>query len=121
MIKSVMCIRRKPGMSVDEFLQYWQHQHAELIKDIQQDLGILRYVQSSAVDHPLVTLAREVRNGPEPFDGIGEAWYESVDALAAAAERPAGQLALARLLEDEYNFVDLANSPFWLLREKQVF
>jgi len=60
------------------------------------------------------------RNGgsPEPYDGVAEVWFDSLDALGSTD--PAVQQASADLLADEANFIDLAQSPLWITEENIV-
>ncbi len=60
---------------------------------------------------------RESRGGPELFDGMVEAWWDSLDALRHAVEDRAAQAAWAALMEDEKRFIDFANSPLWFAEE----
>ena len=46
MIKLTFCLRRKPGLSWDEFSNYWREVHAPLVKSHANALGVRRYVQS---------------------------------------------------------------------------
>jgi uncharacterized protein (TIGR02118 family) len=120
MIKLTYCLRRKPGMSLDEFQRYWRETHAPLVAERAETLGIRRYVQVHTADLPDVHAILQGRNGgsPEPFDGVAELWYDSLDAMAS--DDPAVALAAADLLEDEKNFIDLASSPLWLAEENTV-
>ncbi len=121
MIKTTMCIRRKSDISREAFFNYWNTQHADLIKRLQLDLKIVKYVQSHSLDNPVSTALRAARNGPEMFDGVGEAWFESIESLYSLGSDERSAQALKLLLEDEFNFIDLANSPFWVAEEKQIF
>lgn len=120
MIKLTYCLRRKPGMTWEEFSRYWRDVHAPLVRDRAEVLGIRRYVQVRTVQDPETHGRFQARNGgsPEPFDGIAELWY---DQLAPAAGRSEEARAAAReLLEDERNFIDLPNSPMWMGEETAV-
>lgn len=48
MFKLTYCLRRKPGMTWDEFSTYWRDVHAPLVKERAEVLGIRRYVLSSS-------------------------------------------------------------------------
>ena len=120
MIKLVYCLRRKPGMSVDEFQRYWRDVHAPLVRSHQDTLGILRYVQMHT-DHGKVTeVLTGSRGAPEPFDGVAELWYESGEALADRGKDPAARAAGKELFEDEQQFIDHATSPIWIGEENEV-
>lgn len=120
MIKLTYCLRRNPGMTWEEFSRYWRDVHAPLVRDRAEALGIRRYVQVRTVQDAETHRRFQTRNGgsPEPFDGIAELWYDQVAAGAARSE--AARIAAAELLEDERNFIDLANSPMWLGEETPV-
>lgn len=121
MIKTIMCIRRKPGLSREEFEHHWKHVHAPLIARLKDDLRVLRYVQSNANEEFVSEVLRQQRNGPEKFDGIGQAWFRSLDDLVEVAQSPTSAAALAALREDELKFIDLENSPMFVVKEETVF
>lgn len=121
MIKTVMCIRRKPGLSREEFEHHWKNIHAPLIRELKQDLRILRYVQSNANEDRVSGALRSQRNGPEKFDGIGQAWFASLADLIEAGRDPASARALETLRQDEMRFIDLENSPMFVVEEDTVF
>lgn len=120
MIKLVFALRRRPELSREAFQRYWIEQHAPLVRRHAAALQIARYVQAHSLDHPMNALLRAGRGGPEPFDGVAELWWESLETLQAATATPAGQTAGAALLEDERRFIDLAHSPLWLCEEREV-
>jgi len=64
--------------------------------------------------------AFRTRNGgaPEPFDGVAELWFDSLDDMGG--DDPARRQAQAELLADEKNFIDLPNSPMWLADEHEI-
>ncbi|MEE1554544.1 MAG: EthD domain-containing protein, partial [Alphaproteobacteria bacterium] len=62
MIKVITCIKRKPGMSVEDFQAYWRTDHAEVVKGLP---NLRRYIQSHA-------LPGGYRKGELPYDGIAE-------------------------------------------------
>ena len=121
MIKTIMCIRRKPGLSREEFEHHWKHVHAPLIDRLKGDLRIQRYVQSNANEEFVSEVLRQQRGGPGKFDGIGQAWFRSLDDLVDVAQNPASAAALAALQEDEIKFIDLENSPMFVVEEETLF
>lgn len=121
MIKTTICIRRKAGLSREEFFDHWYNRHAALIRELKDDLKIVRYVQSHSVDNEISEALRKSRNGPAMYDGIGEAWFNSLRDLASVGRDAASAAAIARLIADEHHFIDLANSPFWVAEEKVIF
>ena len=91
MIKLFGGMKRKAGMSVAEFQSYWHDVHAPMIA---RSEGLLRYVQT----HPIPELYDEME---QAFDGIAEAWFESMEAFENAVASPGWQDAI----KDAPNFI----------------
>lgn len=119
MIKLVFVLRRKPGLSLEEFQRYWREQHAPLVAARAEAIGARRYVQVHTLETPLDGALREHRRG-EPFDGVAELWWDDLDALAASFGSEDGLKAARELLADEAEFIDLDNSAIWLAEENVV-
>ena len=119
MIKLVMCLRRKPGMTREEFRDYWMNRHAPFFQENSATMRAKKYVQSHTVDTPLNQGFRESRGLQPEFDGVAEVWFESEEDLMEAMSSPEGQQLGAALLEDESNFVDHANSSAFIVREHE--
>jgi hypothetical protein len=118
-IKLTFALVRLPHLSREAFQTYWFETHAPLVASVKDALRIRRYVQLHSLPAEVSESLRQVRGGPEGFDGVAQLWWDSFDDLAnpdpGAAE--AGRL----LLEDERKFIDLAKSPLWWGEEKVIF
>lgn len=116
MLRLTFLLRRKPGMSREEFHDYWLNQHGPLVASHANHLDILRYVQAHTLDTPANEAMAKARGGnmESPYDGVAELWWGSDASLGAAAETAAGQDASAALLADEARFIDLPKSPLWM-------
>ena len=119
MIKLVFVLRRKAGLSREEFQRYWRERHAPLVAERAEAIGARRYVQVHTLDTPLDGALREHRRG-EPYDGVAELWWDDLDALTAAFGSEDGLKAAGELLADEAEFIDLDNSSIWLAEEHVV-
>ncbi len=120
MLKLTFCLRRRSGLTLAKFQDYWLNMHGPLVRRLQPALGMVRYVQLHRLDTDLAAGMRKVRGAPEPYDGVAELWWESEEAFRAARgpeAREAGRL----LLEDEARFIDLPNSPLWLNHEQVIY
>ncbi len=69
------------------------------------------------ISTPFDGALQESRGGPEPFDGMVEAWWKSMEAIQESLTNPAAQAAWAVLAEDEKRFIDIKNSPLWFAEE----
>jgi len=97
MIKRISLLRRKAGMSREDFLAHWMGPHAEIVRQ----LPGLRGLRFNVVD----------RWSPDEagWDGVGEVWFDSAEAaLAAFATEP----YLAMLQADRPKFVGEAQWCF---------
>jgi uncharacterized protein (TIGR02118 family) len=119
-VRLVCLLKRKAGLSPEEFGAYWRDEHGPLVAGHQARLNLLRYSQvhrdpsAEAAD----LKARELRGGMlPPYDGVTEMWWSSEEALRAAMATDGGARALAELIADEDRFVDLAASPLWFAHE----
>ena len=82
MLKLIYCLRRKPGLSVEEFQRYWRDVHAPIVAERAGLIGVTRYIQAHTVMPEVIPVLQQ-RNGgsPEPYDGVAEIWIETLDAL----------------------------------------
>jgi len=120
MVKLVFCVKRRDGMSVEDFQAYWFEQHGPLVREHAGVLGIRRYVQTHGRPTPVDDALRASRGAPEAYDGVAELWFDSIESLATAAASAEGQAAGAALLEDERRFIDHQGSPLFLAEEREV-
>jgi hypothetical protein len=120
MIKLVYCLHRLPGMSFEEFSRYWIGPHADLMKEHGSKLGILKYIQSHAVGPEAAQAMQTIRGLQDPFDGIAEIYFESLEALDAGNPSAETLAAQALLLADEKRFIDLSRSVIFFAEEKPI-
>ena len=59
------------------------------------------YIQLHTITTPLDAALRDSRGGLEPFDGIAEVWWESLEVVQRSLADPEAQAAWAALIEDE--------------------
>lgn len=120
MVKLVFCLRRRAGMSPEEFRRYWRDVHAPLVASHAAALGIRRYVQLHPTAADTAAGIAGTRGAPEPFDGVAELWFDSSEAIVAARSSDEGRAASRALLEDERRFLDHSESPLWLCEEHEI-
>jgi len=94
MIKSFTIGRRKPGLSMEEYLRYLKEQHGPLVAKVIP--GVRKYVQN----HPLVLPGFEFEN-----DNISEMWWDDVASLQNYLNWRQSDEAKV-LIEDEKKFSD---------------
>jgi uncharacterized protein (TIGR02118 family) len=117
MIKLVYLLRRKPGMSREEFRHYWEHVHGPGVPAAADLLHFRRYVQVHTIETPVDDIWRIGRSKDEPFDGVAECWWDDLETLQQAMVTDEGKLGLFATLEDEVNFIDTERSIIFMAEE----
>ena len=120
MVKLVFCCRRKPELSLEQFQKRWLDVHGPLVRRLRVSVPQMkRYVQSHTIPGAPSETLRASRGAKEPYDGITEVWFDSLEALGASSEQ--GLAAAQQLYEDEAEFIDFANSAVFLTEEHEIF
>ena len=105
MVKVVVLLPRREGMSREEFDRYAQERHLPLVAKLP---GLRRLVLNRVLPDP---------NGPPPaYDAVAEDWFDDLQAMSAAFESPEGQAVVA----DASNFLDMARFQLLVVEEEDV-
>jgi uncharacterized protein (TIGR02118 family) len=105
-VKLVYCIRRRPGLSREEFIRYWAEVHGPIGARIP---GLRKLVQSYALTFP-------GDRRPADFDGMAELWFDDLEAILEARRSQEWAASSA----DEANFVDPSRSAYFVSEERQI-
>ncbi|KAA0942617.1 EthD family reductase [Streptomyces apricus] len=109
MIKMVMTLKRREGMTHDEFTHYQRNVHRPLLMSIPE---AEQYIRRFVVSYPV-----PVPNCPEPdYDSVVETWFDTMDDLNALLF---SENFLKTVDPDHKNFVDL-NSFGSIISEEEV-
>ena len=85
MVKLIALLKRKPGLSREEFARRWLKEHLRLSTKMP---GVRGYRVNIATNH------QPDGDGVEPlYDGTAELWWDSVEAMEAAFASDAGKIA----------------------------
>jgi uncharacterized protein (TIGR02118 family) len=106
MIKLVYCISKKPGLTDEEFFQYWEKVHGPIGVRIPH---LRRLVQSHRVN-----VAGD--NVQPDYDGMAELWFDDAEALLAARQSHEWKASS----EDEANFIDHTNVASFVSEEHVI-
>lgn len=118
MIKMMFGIKKLPEISEQEFHSYWREKHGVLAQKILPSAGVSRYVQNHLIDFKLDPDPRGLQGMAEPFDGVVEiAWGSLEKVQQVFADEKMQQQAMI-LVEDEKNFIDFSRSAMWWVEEE---
>jgi uncharacterized protein (TIGR02118 family) len=121
MIKIIFCLRRLSELTPEAFQRYWLEQHAPMVRSYASALNIRRYTQSHTFFDPRLASSADARAPlTEPYDGVAEIWWDSIEQITAAGDTREGRAAGRALLEDERKFIDLSNSPIFFAEEHDI-
>ncbi len=113
MIKVIGLIRRKAGLSREEFLRHWKDVHGPLVMSIPElARHIRKYVQVHAVTIPELQARERYQQAslPMEYDGAVEMWFDDAAEMQQAFGVLADPVICRRLREDEDSFIDNSNS-----------
>jgi uncharacterized protein (TIGR02118 family) len=109
MVKLTCLVRRRPGMSPEEFHTYWRDHHGPLVASTASGSHVIRYVQHH---RSLGDYSREDDSG---YDGVTEQWFASMDEYRAHIAEP----DFAKVWADVESFLDV-DRLFFVLTEEPV-
>ena len=108
MVKIIVVLKRKSGMTMEEFSQYWYEEHGPLALRIMPE--VKKYIQNHTV---------RLTDGEEPqFDGIAELWFDDPESCHRFLDwylRDRGKV----LRNDEEKFMD-RRKMFGLIVDERV-
>ena len=102
MFKAVGLGKRKPGMSFEDFVEYYRTKHGKLGERVMKRVGATRYARRfiQPVPNPYTGEIPE-----SDFDVIIEFWYDDEEAFKKCFEIVTGELR-EEFEADEENFFD---------------
>lgn len=110
-LRATTAVRRRAGVSRDEFRRHWADVHAPLALAHPDVFGIVRYVQLHAADDAEQYPPALARNAPAPFDGLAEVYATPVQPDPEHATTVRAEMAA-----DTDSFIDRDASPSCLGR-----
>ena len=114
MLTLVFCLRRKEGLSREEFQRYWRENHGPLMKGNMQAFDAPKYQQWHTSTGPEAEQINKSRGGPDDYDGVAVVWWDDLAHFVAATGTEDGRAAGREMYRDELNFIDLENSPIFM-------
>ena len=112
MIKVSVFLTRRPGITHEQFIQYWKDKHASLIMSLD---GFRSHIRHYTQQHSLNNVP-----GALPilhYDGVAEVWF---DDLSSAMATFTHQDYASIVAKDEENFLDRTKTVMFLSSESRI-
>lgn len=117
MITMIVFVRRKSGLSHDEFSRYWFERHGPLVKSIPEFMRHVRkYIQYHRAPGQAAT--GSLFGDIPDYDGVGEIWFDSREAMNEAFREPR---YLEIIKPDELRFIDIEGCLSFIGDERVMF
>ncbi len=117
MIKFVQCIRRKPGLTKQDFREQWV-EYGGRVKALAKASGADRSVLSMGLEVEQNLDIMQARGTKAPYDGMVELWWERGNDVVAFLESGAGDALVDDLRRAQEAFMDLPNCTFFFASEE---
>ena len=122
MLKMVATMKRKPGLSQEEFRAYYETMHtkltrivAECVLDYRRSYPVPNPAEPEKIYNPSGSALADADNGA--FDCMTEVWLKDKEALRKLYEIMAKPDVAALFEEDTKRFVDRSTSRFVICEE----
>jgi len=113
-VKIIALLKRKPGLSMEEFIDYYENRHVPLV------LKLVPFIMDYRRNFVKSGSAIEAMDGAAPdCDVITEAWfasYEDFEQFNIVGGRPETREAIIR---DELNFLDRGSLRMFVVDERK--
>ncbi len=110
MVKLTCLVRRRAGMTPEEFHRYWRDHHGPLVASTRHGSHVVRYEQHH---RPLEDYPAEDDGG---YDGVTVQWFASMEEYRAAVAED----DFATVWHDVEQFLDVSRLAFVLTEEPPV-
>ena len=105
MIKVIVTMKRKAGLTQDEFSRYWKETHAQVA--LERLPGIVKYVQNHLL---------RLNDKEPPYDGVAELWFKDMDSFKTANKWYLSDEGKV-LRDDEARFMDTNKMVSFICQE----
>ncbi len=111
MVKLFALLRRRDGMTHDEFVTHWRDRHGPLIASDPDLARHLRRYEQHVRHRP------DALSGTQGCDGVAVQWFDSIDDFVAFVSEP---VYAEKIAPDERAFLDMDNVEFIITDEPHV-
>ena len=110
MVRMIYCVMRKEGVSLQDFRNYFDGEHKELVCELAKELKATEFSQSLTlmVERNFTMM---IRRGTEmPYDGVIEMWWDNATGFEKISENAETQRKTDNFFNQASQYVDLTKS-----------
>ena len=116
MIKMVTLLKRKPGMSMEDFINYYETKHSKIGEKYLSSHAV-RYVRRYLRPLPDSIMPNTMED--QFYDVVMEIWYPDRSAMEAAFADLSTSEAQAEITDDEAKLFDRSRIHFYMVEEHE--
>jgi len=109
MVKAIALLKRKPGLSLEQFREHYEEVHAPLAKKLFP--FIRKYVRHYVIAAPFASAGREPK-----FDCITEEWFDDMEAFQSMMDIYNGETGRP-IREDEKELFDMTRLEYLFVED----
>lgn len=126
MLKMIATMKRKPGLTAEQFREYYETRHkklahhvADYIADYRRSYPVANPAEPESVYNP--SGAQLITPDNAPFDCMTEIWFHDERALLGLFETMARPDVASEFEEDEKRFVDRSSTRIVICEEHRGY
>ena len=101
--KLIILIKRKPGLSIEEFRNYYERHHRKIGEAAAPEVGMIRYCRR---------YLDPVAGGEPEYDVITENWFDDAEKFQALLAALKSEELDPEVYADEERFIDRSKTRF---------
>lgn len=108
-------VRKKASVSLDDFREYWLHEHANKMSNLTEVLGIQRYTKCETLHNDSVNLSLQqmYRTNSDSYDFVDQMVINDLKVFKEALLDPEIESAFKAIFQMDNEYVDFNGSDLW--------
>jgi len=119
MVKIVTLVKRKPGLTKEQFSDQWCNVHGPLAVSKDGPPGVRRYAQVDWLKQPKFGEKGLVSLEDAEYDGVAEMWFDDWDALRKVLDFFFGE-AGTKVRDDMARFCDMDSAVMYFGEDRVI-
>jgi len=118
MIKCLALLKRRNGMSHQEFVDYYEKQHVQFAGPLLAEAVHYARVYFQPQSATPSSFANDWAENSGSFDCATELWFDNVEDMKASLARLSSPRNAATIIQDEEQFLDRSCTQFYIIEQE---